>query len=177
MQQRSSLSLGTRLYVALILLLAATSTLAVVGVAVPYELGDEWIAIVAFFVLAIALELAEHRLATGHARGSIAFIVYMGSVITFGPLIGSSITALSFAGSGLLTGRGLVKTAFNVSQSILALNVGSLVYLQLGGVFSPTTLDSSAVPYVGIIFSYFIINSCAVSGVVAVSERRRFVDV
>ena len=140
---------------------------------VPVPLGS----LLVFLVLGLGLELAEHRLATGEAKGSIAFVVYLGTIVAFGAVPGAIVTAVSVGAAGLLNGRAKVKTIFNVSQQVLALTSGFLAYVWLGGEVAPTTLDVSAVPYVGIVVAYFGINSCAVSGVIALSEKRRFADV
>ncbi len=131
----------------------------------------------AFLTLALALEHADHRLAAEHAHGSIAFIVYMGAVVSLGPIWGITITALSIAGVGISHHRAAMKTVFNVAQHVLAISVGAIAYLAIGGQVYPSSLDAAAVPYAGVVLAFFVINSSAVSGAIALSEDRRFTDV
>ena len=71
-----------RAYVVVVVLLAVASV-AVSNHTAPVSFAtlDLW-DVFGFFLLGLVLELAEHRLATGEARGSIAFIVYMGATIS-----------------------------------------------------------------------------------------------
>jgi putative nucleotidyltransferase with HDIG domain len=166
-----------QLYVGAFVVLAAAS-IGFAGYVIPVRLDDLQLgSFVGFFVFALLLELAEYRLATGEARGSIAFIVHMGATISFGPIPGALVTTVSLVIAGTLNGRSALKTLFNVAQTVLALTVGFLIYSKLGGPIRPLTLDVSAVPYAWVVVSFFAINSCAVSGVITLSEGRRFVDV
>ncbi len=133
--------------------------------------------VLVFALLGFVLEQAQHRLASEHAHGSIAFIVFMGAVVVLGPIWAIVITASSIGLGTVAHRREPVKTVFNVAQQVLAIGVGSIIYLQLGGEVYPKFIDVAAVPYLGIVVSYFAINSSAVSGAIALSEGRRFSDV
>lgn len=168
-----------RIYVAAVVVLAAAALAAVTvaDLSRPISEGFSVLALVVFIAMGLVLEVAEHPLATGHAGGTIAFIIFMGAIVALGPIWGVLVCAVSVGGASILARRAPIKTVFNVAQQVLALSVGALVYLQLGGTIYPSDLDSAAVPYLGIVVSYFLINSSAVSGVVAISEGRSFKDV
>ncbi len=140
-------------------------------------LRGRWDGVLAFFVLGVVLQLSQHKLAIGSATGSIAFIVYMGAVLVFGPALGAAITGASFGTAWLLRKKPALKIAFNVSQHILAVLAGFGVYKALGGQAPPPSLDRSVIPFLGLVVGFFTINSTAVSVVVALSERRRFMEV
>jgi HD-GYP domain-containing protein (c-di-GMP phosphodiesterase class II) len=135
------------------------------------------VGIIVFIAVGLGLELGEHRLALGAATGSIAFIVYIAAAVAFGPVWCAVIAGFSLAMAHLIIGKAPIKILFNVAQNVLALVVGSAVYVLAGARIPPESLDRAAVPFAGLVLTYFLINSGAVSGVVALSERRRFWDV
>ena len=135
------------------------------------------VGVAAFVALGLGLELVEHRLALGSATGSIAFVVYLAAAVVFGPVWCAVIAGLSLAIAHLLIGKPPVKILFNVSQNVFALVMGSAVYVLAGGQVQPSSLDHAVVPFIGLVIVYFAINSSAVSGVVALSEGRRFSEV
>ena len=134
--------------------------------------------VLAFIVVGLGLELGEHRLALGSATGSIAFIIYIAAGLLFGPTFCAVVAGLSIAIAQLLIKKPPVKIAFNVAQNILALVVGTTVYLTLGGVIPlGSPLDRAVLPFLGFVVTYFVLNSSAVSGVVALAEGRQFGEV
>ncbi len=132
---------------------------------------------IAFAVLGLLLQLGEHRLTVGSARGSIAFIVYLGATLVLGPTWGAAIAAVDYGVAQLIERRAPLKIAFNVAQHALAVVVAASVYESLGGVIPLRTLDGSLVPFAALVISFFTINSGAVSAAIALSERRRFDEV
>ena len=167
---------------------AATCVVAVVSIwiAVSSELATthvhvDWDSLLAWLALAVALELAKHQLAVGHARGSIAFIVYMGAIVAFGPTVAISMVIFTMAAENVLLKKSPIKTIFNVAQHALALSVGAKLYLSLGGpvgqMAAEQSIESTVMPYIGVVVSFFVINSTLVSGAIAISERRGFGDV
>lgn len=138
---------------------------------------QSWDGILAFFALGVFLQLAQHRLAVGPATGSIAFIVYLGSLLVFGPAIGAIVTASSYASASLLERKQPLRIAFNVAQHVLAVVGGFIVYASLAGEVPIPSMEESVVPFAGLVMTFFTINSTAVSAVVALSEQRRFGEV
>ncbi|MEJ2238883.1 MAG: hypothetical protein P8X82_11350, partial [Gemmatimonadales bacterium] len=133
--------------------------------------------VVAFVFIALALQLAEHKLAVGTATGTIAFIVYMASALLFGPTWCAVITAVTVTAAQALNRRAPIKIVFNVSQHVLALVVGTAVYMKLGGPIPPTAIEPAIIPFFGFVLASFAINGTAVSGVIAISEGRRFSEI
>lgn len=164
---------SVRVYIALVLLLAG---LASVGAAAldsefPMSLGKHAAGIFTFLVVGILLELAEHRLAVG-AWGSISFIVYLASALVFGPAWGGLITGLSIASAHTFNRRPPLKIAFNAAQQTLAIVVGGLIYVAVGGSVPPVSLDQAIGPFAGMVVAFFAVNTLAVSFAVALSEER-----
>ena len=133
--------------------------------------------LLAFTLVGLGLELGEHRLALGSATGSIAFIVYIASALVFGPTWCAIIAGVSITIAQVVIRKPGIKIAFNVSQNVAALVAGTGVYVALGGRVPPSSLDTSILPFFGFVLAYVLINSSAVSGAVAISERRRFSEV
>jgi HD-GYP domain-containing protein (c-di-GMP phosphodiesterase class II) len=111
------------------------------------------------------------------ATGSIAFIVYMACALVFGPTWCAVIVSVTVTVAQIMSRKAAIKIAFNVSQHVLALVGGSLAYLALGGPIPPASIDAAVVPFFGFVVTSFAINGAAVSGVIAISENKRFVEV
>jgi putative nucleotidyltransferase with HDIG domain len=139
--------------------------------------ASDALGLLAFLLVGVGLERAQHKLALGSASGSIAFIAYLGAVVAFGPTWSAVIAGTSFAIAELLIGKPLIKLIFNVAQHVVALILAGAVYVVLGGETAPVALEGAVLPYLGAVLAYFIANSGMVSGVIAISERRRFSEV
>ena len=131
----------------------------------------------AFTILGLVLQLTEHRLTVSPARGSVAFIVYLGSALVFGRTWGAAITGVSLGVAQLLARKRPLRIAFNVGQHVLAVLLASALYETLGGESPPQALESSIFPFAGMVVAFFTINSTAVSAAVALSEGQRFDEV
>jgi len=137
----------------------------------PGDYSESLSGILAFLLVGLLLELAEHRLAIS-ASGSISFIVYLAALLVFGPTWGALLTATSFSVAHSLNRRPPLKIAFNASQQTLGILIAGQVYLGLGGLIRPTSLDSSLVPFGAMVLAFFGVNSLAVSAAVALNEKR-----
>lgn len=133
--------------------------------------------VLTFILVGLGLELGWHRLRMGSAYGSIAFVTFLGAALVFGPAWGSVVTAVCLTSNLALNRRPPVRVLFNVAQYVLAIVAGSWAYVSLGGSIPPTTLNEAAFPFVAFVLVFFFINSGAVSGVIAISEERRFAEV
>jgi putative nucleotidyltransferase with HDIG domain len=133
--------------------------------------------LLAFTALGLGLQHAEHKLAVSSVTGAISFIVYIAAVLVFGPTWGAAITGVSIGAVQAVRRNPAIKIVFNVAQHILAIIAGSFVYISLGGEFPPQSLDGVILPFFGFVLGFFTVNTVAVSGVVAVSDRRPFAEV
>jgi hypothetical protein len=98
--------------------------------------------------------------------------MYLAALLVFGPTWGGLLTATTFGVAHILNRRPPLKIAFNAAQQTLAILLAGQVYLGLGGVIRPTSLDSSLVPFGAMVLAFFGVNSLAVSSAVALSEKR-----
>lgn len=166
-----------RVYVSAIVVLSVAALSASTLIARSPASAESMIGAAVYAVVGFGLQVAEHRLAVGTAHGTISFIVYMGAVLVFGPLWGGLVTGVSLAAAQTVLRKPLVKAAFNIAQHVLAILAGSFLYLALGGTFPLQSLNEAIIPFLGLVFGFFVVNSGAVSGVIAISEGRRFADV
>lgn len=140
-----------------------------------------------FILVALLLDQSSTELKVS-AAGSTSFIVHIAAGILFGGFWGGLIAAVSTALGQLAIGKEPLKLLFNVSQRAAAVMVAVLAYHLLGGSLPPAYLqvvgsvESTALQRDFFLFfayaaSYFVANSMAVSGVVAISSERSFRDV
>ncbi len=144
---------------------------------IPANEATSFVGVFAFIIIALGLQLAEHRLTVGAATGSIAFIIYMASALVFGASWCAGITTVTVVAVHVLNRKPPIKILFNASQHVLALVVGTAVYMMLGGPIPPRSLETALVPFLGFVLTSFMINGTMVSGVVAITEGRRFAEV
>jgi hypothetical protein len=130
-----------------------------------------------FALIGLATQALAHRLPRG-VTGSIGFIPFMSAM-----LVAPSLPLVLSVGLAILAGEVLqqqapLKATFNVAQYVLSIALAVLVYESLGGA-SITTQSSYhvAVPFVLSFATFLVVNSVIVSGVVAVSQNRKILQV
>jgi putative nucleotidyltransferase with HDIG domain len=175
----SSRAKAVNLYVAAVALFGAMSLIvsAVFDPLARFNDAASVFGVLAFVLLALGLQLAEYRLAVGTSHGAIAFIVYMAAALLFGPTWCAAITAVTVLSAQALSRKAPLKIAFNVSQHVIALVAGTYAYVLMGGPIPPNSLNDALLPFFAFVLTAFAINGCAVSGVIAISEGKRFSDV
>ncbi len=157
--------------------LASLAASAYIDRARVFSYPHDLLGLLTFLVVGLGLELSHHRLAMGSVTGSIAFIVYLPAAVVFGPTLCAVIAGVSVAVAQSASGKAPLKIIFNVGQHLLALVLGAGMYLSLGGAVAPASFDHVPVPFFGLVLTYFLVNSGAVSGVVALAEERQFAEV
>jgi len=146
-----------------------------------------WWPIVTLLLVATLLESQKTRLRFA-AKGSMSFVIHLASALLFGGWWAAAITATSGLFDELSRGNVALKMVFNISQRVLAISLATLVYTSLGGQLPPSYLDVSATLsspavqrdlglFLILAMVYFIVNSAAVSGAVALSSDRVFREV
>ena len=149
----------------------------------------EFLRAAAFFAL---VGLVAHSLAYQLARsasGTVSHLPFLSAVLVAPGLSTTLAISATVLVCEILVKREPIKRLFNVAQNSLAASLASLVFLGLGGVplsLVRVTGDSSFLvafrlwsigPLVIAFAVYLAANTCLVSGVVAVSQRRRFAAV
>jgi putative nucleotidyltransferase with HDIG domain len=131
---------------------------------------DFWNGLIAFTLLGILCDTSFLRISFANVNSSVAFVPFLASVALFAPpwpMLISGVTALLV--DTFVRRKPLIRVWFNTAQYMLAVGLGQYVYQALGGI---VTVDSFAVPliaFVGLVLTYFLVNSGTVSLAVAFS--------
>lgn len=146
-----------------------------------------WWPILTFLFVATLLEGLRTRLRIA-AKGSTSFIIHIASALLFGGWWAVLVTAGSSLFDELARGSPVLKLVFNTAQKALAVSLAVIVYRALGGTLPPTYLESFATLASQVVqrdlglflvfaIVYFVVNSVAVTGAVALSAGRAFREV
>jgi HD domain len=146
-----------------------------------------WWPIATFLFVATLLESLRTQLRIV-AKGSTSFIIHLASALLFGGWWAALVAAGSSLIDQIARGSSTVKIVFNTAQKALAVSLAALVYQALGGELPASYLRNSATlasPIVqrdlGLFFVfaivYFLVNSAAVTGAIALSGGRAFREV
>lgn len=141
---------------------------------------EPWAGVGALAALAFIGEGLGVRIAAGRAVFSVSLIPTVATVPLFGPSIAVTATAISQGlAQAVLLKKHPVKTLFNVSQLVLAIGLGAIVYDALGGEVSHQTFDLGEVilPLGGLIATYFVTNTFLVSVVISLDTGKRLQDI
>ena len=142
-----------------------------------------------FSFIAVALMLDQRRNDLKVAAlGSTSFVIHIAAGILFGGFWGALVAGVATAVGMLASGTQLIKAVFNAAQRSLSVAAAYLVYrsvggsmppayLQLGGHLETGALQLDLVLFFVFAATYVLVNSTAVSGVVALSTERPFRDV
>ena len=133
--------------------------------------------VLTFVFVGFGLEIGWRRLRMGSAIGSMAFVAFLGAALVFGPMWGALVTAVCLGATHGLNRRPLIKVAFNIGQYVLGIVLGSWAYLVIGGTIPPHSLNATLIPFAAFVVVFVLVNSCSVSGVIALSENRSFTEV
>lgn len=138
-------------------------------------LEQSYVSAAVFFGLVgvVAVSLT-YKLAHG-ASGSIAHLPFLSALLVAPGFTTVLAIAAAILVGELLAGRERLKLVFNVSQHAFASSLAALMFIGLGGQpLDWQDLRSSLIPFTVSFATLLAANSCLVSGVVAVSQRRRF---
>jgi hypothetical protein len=171
-------------FIALVTAASYISGAAVWSVRLPFP---GWWPIATFLLVATLLESLRTRLRIA-AKGSTSFIIHIASALLFGGWWAALVAAGSSLFDEIARGSSGLKLVFNTAQKALAVSLAALVYTGLGGKLPPAYLDPTATlasPAVQrdlglfVVFAmvYFLVNSAAVTGAVALSGGRAFREV
>ena len=129
-----------------------------------------------FALVGLAAQALAHRLPRG-VIGSIGFIPFMSAM-----LVAPSLPLVFAVGLAILAGEVLqhqviLKATFNVAQYVLSISLAVLAFEAFGG--APVTAQSPFVvlPFILSFATFLLVNTVMVSGVVAVSQNRKVLQV
>lgn len=126
-----------------------------------------WNGLVAFSILAVVCDssfLPISRITSANVRSSVAFIPLLASVVLFDhpwPMLMSGLAALVV--DALVRRKPMIRVWFNVAQYMLAVGVGGLVYKAAGGVSGLQAFQFDLLPFLALVFTFFIVNQGSVA--------------
>ncbi len=126
-----------------------------------------WNGLVAFSILAVVCDssfLPISRITSANVRSSVAFIPLLASVVLFDhpwPMLMSGLAALVV--DALVRRKPMIRVWFNVAQYMLAVGVGGLVYKAAGGVSGLQAFQFDLLPFIALVFTFFVVNQGSVA--------------
>ena len=123
-----------------------------------------------FAALGFLAQILSYSVGGGVSAAS-SFLPFLTAAVLAPTWVGCAAVFASTLASGLIMKGPTTKTLFNAAQITLAIAVAILAYRYLGG--QPLVGGTKYVPaYLALVLAFTTVNSLAVSGVIAISERR-----
>lgn len=132
-----------------------------------------WIAFATFLALALFSGRFALRRTEGGTTTSLDFVPQLGALIVTGPAGAVALTLIAELSSQFFfQDKPAVRALYNTAQLVIAVVAASVAFILLGGQSHLTQfpLDTLVLPFLGAVLSYFLVNSTAVSYIIAVSE-------
>jgi putative nucleotidyltransferase with HDIG domain len=126
--------------------------------------------IIAFTFLAILSETSFLRMPFANIGSSVSFVPFLATAILFPhpwPMLISGTTAVVV--DTFVRKKPPIRIWFNTAQYMLAVGLGAEVYTLLGGSPAILQLDLSVKPFLGLVGTYFVVNSGSVALAVAIT--------
>jgi HD-GYP domain-containing protein (c-di-GMP phosphodiesterase class II) len=173
---------------AFVLLIGLLAALALV---LSWNLGEvspsSW-GIATFALVGALFEISSVQLREGEAKGHVGFVGDLAAAVLFGGFWAGLLAAVATFVSNSAKRNQPIKVVFNAFQRCLSVATAVLVYQALGARLPPTfLLAPSSAPFEVVIqeilaffaaaLVYFVINSLAVSGAIALTSGRPFRNV
>lgn len=130
-----------------------------------------WYGVVAFALLGIACETSFLRISFANVGSSVAFIPFIAAIVLFDhpwPAAVAGLTALTV--DSLVRRKETIRVWYNTAQYMLTASLSGLVYRALGGSVGVDQFTFDLLPFLGLIVTYFTINSGSVALAVAASS-------
>jgi HD superfamily phosphohydrolase YqeK len=129
-----------------------------------------WNGVVAFAALALLCDTTFLRISFANVNSSVAFVPFLASVTLFQhpwPMLIAGVTA--FAVDTFVRKKPPIRIWFNTAQYMVAIGLGAVAYRTLGGTIISDRFFVPVVPFLGLVGTYFLVNSGSVALAVAIS--------
>ncbi|GLC27924.1 hypothetical protein rosag_44370 [Roseisolibacter agri] len=161
--------------------IGATIALAVLATAAVVMLGGSIDqkgvqAVVCFTAFAFIAQVQAFRLPHS-AAGSISFLPYLSSALIAPNWVTVCAAFGSMVVSELIRRPALEKALFNIAQLVLSIACGIIAFRLLGAEGLQPNRLVPGIPYVFLVTTFFVVNTGAVSGVIALSRQQRLASV
>jgi hypothetical protein len=159
---------------ALVVFVAIAATFMVAARPWVFPAGSDlfnWNGVVAFAALAILCDTTFLRISFANINSSVAFVPFLSSVMLFPhpwPMLISGVTA--FTVDTFVRKKPPIRIWFNTAQYTLAVGLAAEAYTALGGVLLGPQFSLKVLPFVGLVGTYFLVNSGSVALAVALTS-------
>ena len=129
-----------------------------------------WNGLVAFAALALLCDTTFLRISFANVNSSVAFVPFLASVTLFQhpwPMLIAGVTA--FVVDTFVRKKPAIRIWFNTAQYMVAIGLGALAYRALGGTVLTDRFFVPVVPFLGLVATYFLVNSGSVALAVAIT--------
>lgn len=133
--------------------------------------NNAWNALVAFATLAILCDTTFLRISFANINSSVAFVPLITSIMLFDhpwPMLLAGVTA--FTVDTFVRRKAAIKVWFNTAQYMLSAGLSAEAYHLLGGQMLGQQFSFQIVAFLGLVGTYFLVNSGSVALVSAVSS-------
>lgn len=130
-----------------------------------------WNGLVAFAALGVLCEMSFLRLPFANVGSSVAFVPFLASAVLFPhpwPMAIAGLTAATV--DSAIRRKPPIRMWFNAVQYMLAVGAGGVVYSVLGGRVSLTSFFFAPAPFVGLVVTFFLLNTASVTAAVSLSS-------
>jgi putative nucleotidyltransferase with HDIG domain len=162
-------------YIGVIVALAALSAAAVASLGGRSDSGAVR-AVLCFAAFAFVAQIQAFKLPQS-AAGSISFLPFLSAALIAPNWVTVGAAFVSMAISETIRRAAVPKALFNISQLVLSIACGILVFRWLGGTGLERGEPLPMWAYVMLVTAFFAVNTTAVSAVVALSSGQPFVSV
>lgn len=127
----------------------------------------------------LVAELVTYKLPHG-ASGSVALVPFLAAALVSPSWRAAIAVAGAQAAVEIIRRRGVAKAIFNVSQALLSISVGILLYSMAGGqsmaadLQRPFAAPSTVLPVFALLGAFVLTNSLTVSAAISLSQERSF---
>lgn len=144
---------------------------------------DYW-ALISLAIVGLLLEMSWTANKSNTMAGSLVFVMHLAIGVSLGGFWGAITAAFVTGVSQLYSRLAPLKVVFNIAERMLSVGVAFTVYSVIGGRHPPEMLDPSLPPvsfesillqiavFMVAALVYFIVNSLAVNGAVAISSGK-----
>jgi HD superfamily phosphohydrolase YqeK len=127
---------------------------------------------ICFALLGLVAQVSTYTLSLG-AGGSMSSLPFLAAAALAPSVSTVLMVTACMAASEMLRKTASIKRIFNVAQLCLAVTIAISAYVVLGGTPLRDSGEPNIVAYISLVVLYQVVNTLAVSGVVAISSKSR----
>jgi HD-GYP domain-containing protein (c-di-GMP phosphodiesterase class II) len=124
-------------------------------------------------IVAAAMAFFSYRV-RGSTLGGASFLPYLTAIVLYPSWSTTLAIGLGAIVAELMKKKLPIQRIFNASQLVLAAGLSSLLYIKVGGIALQVDKTFRMLPHAAGVLSFFLVNTGAVAGVIALAESKPF---